>query len=262
MGWAKAVAVFMRDSFRYLRFGGSTYRGVFDSFSQAIAAAPRGAIGYNSPALARRYEEELELRLDCSDYPVLLHLDRIMGGASTVLDFGGNVGVHYLRYKTYLNLQEVQWIVCDVPEITAVGQKVCAPFPNVEFVNSIADLKKRKVDVLVAVGSLQYIENFNILSDLIREGIRPTHVVIDQLPLHEGEQFVTLQNGGPVYYPQHVFNRSDFVASITDLGYELTDEWSVMLYSCSIPFHPDKSVQEYAGLSFGEKDRASRRRSP
>jgi putative methyltransferase (TIGR04325 family) len=75
----------------------------------------------------------------------------------TILDFGGNVGVHYLRYRKYLNLDDITWIICDLPEITKMGQEACAKFPNIKFINVITDIKDIELDIFLAVGSMQYV---------------------------------------------------------------------------------------------------------
>lgn len=62
--------------------------------------------------------------------------------------------------------------------------------------------------------------------------------------------FVTLQNGGSNFYPQYVFNRNDFIQGMSEIGYELIDDWRSRFDSCVIPFNRDKSVYEYTGLYF------------
>ena len=110
---------YMRDGFRYatfpLRYSDS--RGVFDSFEQAKAAAPRGKpIGYDDSELANEYADSLDLRLADYDYPFLFHLDKMLndvGRRCSILDFGGNVGLHYLKYRQHLDLENVTWTVCE-----------------------------------------------------------------------------------------------------------------------------------------------------
>jgi putative methyltransferase (TIGR04325 family) len=248
----RATAVFARDAFRFLAFRFSHFRGIYESFSQAEEAAPRKArIGYNHEDLARKYQAELYLELDNSEYPVLYHLDRILTNDCTVLDFGGNVGIHYLRCRKYVSAANPRWIVCDVPEITNVGQKICVGLSNIAFINDIEEFNETKIDIFLASDSLQYVESQGLLLPrLIDKGIRPRHILIDQLPLYDGRKFVTLQNGGPVYYPQYVFNRDEYITTFTRLGYELVDSWDCRNFSCIVPFHPNKSVRAYTGLYF------------
>jgi hypothetical protein len=50
---------------------------------------------------------------------------------------------------------------------------------------------------------MQYVGSPDLLlQKMIDHGIRPTHVLLNRLPLYDGPQFVTLQNGGLVYCPQ------------------------------------------------------------
>jgi putative methyltransferase (TIGR04325 family) len=241
----------------------SWFRGVYANFHEAKATAPKRArIGYNHEAVARQYRAQLDLRLENYDYPVLYHLTRLVNAASTILDFGGNVGVHYLRYKKYLDLEKVRWIVCDLPEITKIGQQVCAgEASNIVFVNDIDQLKEPKIDIFLACGSLQYVESHDLLlARLVDNRIRPRHILIDQLPLYSGRRFVTLQNGGFAYCAHHVFNRVEYIATFTDSGYQLVDCWFCANQSCNIPFHPDRSFPRYSGLYF--RDARSDRNGP
>jgi putative methyltransferase (TIGR04325 family) len=243
---------FAKDVYRYATFSYSQFRGVYNTFSEANEAVPASQkIGYNHAELARLYGD-VDLRRDSADYPALLHLHRAIREGSSVLDFGGNVGDRYLRYREFL-LRSIEWTVWDFPEITKVGQEVCDGVPNITFVNDIESLRGRKIDVFLACGSFQYVEfPASLFRDLSDRGVRPAHIIIDHIPLYEGARYVTLQNGGPVYYPQYVFNRQEYVASIENLGYRLRDTWSVSTHSCIVPFHRDKSVTAYTGLYFAE----------
>jgi putative methyltransferase (TIGR04325 family) len=218
---------------------------------------PRGQkIGYDHEALAREYQAQLNLRLESFDYPILFHLDRIVGRCRTVFDFGGNVGVHYLRYRRYLKLDNVKWIVFDLPKIVAAGRETCTKLPNIVFINDIAEFNEPQIDILLASGSMQYLASPDLLlQKMIGNGIRPAHVLINRLPLYDGPQFVTLQNGGLVYYPQYVFNHATYIKTIANLGYELIDTWPDAADSCIIPFHPEMSIRAYTGLYFSQKAR-------
>jgi putative methyltransferase (TIGR04325 family) len=247
------IARFVADACNYVAFPyrEGQFRGVYGDFRQAEAAAPRGKkIGYDHPDLAREYHKKLNLRLESFDYPILFHLDRIVDRCTTVFDFGGNLGVHYLRYRRYLKMDHVKWIVLDLPEVTAIGQKTCADLSNIAFINGIAELKESQLDILLASGSIQYLASQDLLQKMTDHGVRPAHVLINRLPLYDGPQFVTLQNGGLAYHPQYVFNREIFISSIESLDYELVDSWPDTGDSCIIPFHPARSIHAYTGFYF------------
>jgi putative methyltransferase (TIGR04325 family) len=177
----------------------------------------------------------------------------VLGERCTVLDFGGNVGVHYLRLRKYLDLEKVEWIVWDVSEITKVGREVCAGISNIQFINDISEFRGSVPDVLLASDSIQYIRSPQCLvAKLISLGLRPRRILINELPLYDGESFVTLQNGGLVWYPLNVFNRKEFMAMMVMSGYELTDCWSDNSNWCVIPFYSTRSIQAFKGLYFLE----------
>jgi putative methyltransferase (TIGR04325 family) len=238
----------LRDLRNYVTFPYSQCRGVYSSIEEAVAAAPGGKpIGYDHDALARVYREQfekLEPVLDSNEFPVLFHLDRILksygGRPSTILDFGGNVGIHRQRYAQYLDLKSVEWIVCEVPAIARMGREICAKIPNISFVDNISQVRGRNVDIFMAIGSINYIDDIDeqLFSD---SNFRPRDFVLEHVPLIAGEGFVTLQNGGLVSYPRRVFGRSDFIATFERTGYGLADVWNFDLLEYTIPFHPDKT---------------------
>lgn len=250
----RRIVRFFKESYRYLAFDFSQFRGIYETFEQAKAKAPAGKrVGYDNSELAREYRTQLNVRLSSFDFPVLFYLNRVLKAGDTVLDYGGNIGVHFLRFKKYLNLDKVWWIVCDLPEITKVGAETCAGVANIKFINDIVAANGQDVDIFLACGSIQYVHSPELLlKTLIGKKVGPKHILIDQLPLYEGPTFVTLQNGGLVCYPQYVFNRKEFVNAIEELGYKLIDMWDDVTDSCIIPFHPEKSIQAYKGLYFSK----------
>jgi putative methyltransferase (TIGR04325 family) len=260
---AKRAIRTIQDVYRYYAFRFSERRGVFETFSQAEAAAPKWKkIGYDHDDVASGYRESLNLTLDSSDYPLLYHLDHVLRDQSTVLDIGGNIGVHYLRYRPYFKSASVRWIVYDVPAITKVGREACVEFPGVAFINDFSEISGNRIDVLHASDSAQYFEDWGLmLSRLIEKQMRPAHILFEQVPVYDGPQFVTLQNGGSVYYPHYVFNRKRFVGAITKLGYEITDSWSINESHCNIPFHPEKDVHALTGYCFSDPSEIRSRNS-
>lgn len=235
--------------------------GVFETFEQAMQAAPRTkSVGYDNEELAQDYQQMLEdnnwensgCTIRPHDYPVLFWLKVALSeGANRVFDFGGNVGVHYYIYARYLNYaDDLEWKVCDLPEIIKAGkvlaQKRAAQ--KLSFTDDFSDIKGH--DVFIASGSIQYVED---LAQTLTKQSKPTHLLINRLPLYDGERFVTLQNGGKVFYPQYVFNKTDFIKALESLGYELIDLWEDRGSSCMIPCHPDRSIRFYHGMYLKQK---------
>lgn len=221
------------------------FRGVYKSFDEAIADAPKTKrIGYDHQDLAEAYADGLEQAVRDYDYPVLFWLQKLITNDSSLLDFGGNVGTHYSQYRSYLDLPDaMRWTVFDLPEIVRVGKKNRKD-KHLSFTDDLANCPT--ADIVLASGVLQYIEDFSAFINSLPQ--HPQHLIINRLPLYDGQKFVTLQNGGDVFYPQYVFNRADFIGSTERAGYRLVDEWIDRVDSCVIPFHSENSLSHYAGL--------------
>lgn len=253
---ARRFLALLRDSYRYatFRYRYTDSRGVFDTFDRAVMSAPTDKpVGYDHAALAKHYRDELDLVSREFDYPVFFHLSAILEESSrplTVLDFGGNIGVHYLACSNYLDLDDVFWIICDVPAITAMGKEVCKDRSNVRFINDLGELQDRTVDVVLACGSIQFCCSDFAEKFFGEAGLRARHVLITQIILQDGPQFVTLQNGGLSYYPQYIYNGPKFISSVAQHGFTVVDRWDDHSTGLSLPFHPERSVPTASGLYF------------
>lgn len=249
--FARSLSEPLRRSLYERRFSGECYgwfRGVFESFEEAIQSAPKTKkIGYNNSELAEEYKVELKTKLEPYDYPVLFWLKDLVKENVKIFDFGGNVGIHFYSYEKYISYPpSLGWIVCDVPEIVKAGRKLAEEQGRAELVFTCSFEEANGTDIFIASGSIQYVESLSISLDKLSE--KPKHLLLNRLPLYDGEQFVTLQNGGKVFYPQYVFNKKDFISSLQALGYELIDVWEDRADSCFVPFYPEKHVPFYNGL--------------
>jgi putative methyltransferase (TIGR04325 family) len=229
------------------------FRGVYDSFEAALASAPATKpTGFDLPEIAEfdllRTRSE---RVFSYDYPVLFWLRPLLAPGRVVFDFGGHIGVHFYGYQRYLDFPaDLRWLVCELPSLLKPGEKL-AREKGATGLGFTADRRDADgADVLLAAGVLQYVDRPGLADSLARLARPPRHLLLNKLPLTEGAGFVTLQNGGPHFVALHVFNRTDFIASITGLGYELVDSWEDRVHRCDIPFHPDRSVPWYSGLYF------------
>ncbi|NMG10048.1 methyltransferase, TIGR04325 family [Brasilonema sp. UFV-L1] len=242
------------------QFAGDCYGGfwgVFQTFEQAIQASPRTKnIGYDDANLAHEYQQMLEENnwensggvVGSFDYPVLFWLNSIFSHEEiqTIFDFGGNVGIHFYSYAKYIEYPaNLKWTVCDVPTIVNAGVSLATKrcVQGLDFTINSQDVNEK--EIFLSSGTIQYVESS--VKTLFKNG-KPKHVLINRLPLYDGEQFVTLQNGGKVFYPQYVFKKNQFIEELSTIGYELIDIWEDRVDSCIIPFHPEKSVSCYHGL--------------
>jgi len=249
----RRIVRLLADSARYLTFPMGSSRGVFDNFRDAARAAPKRALrGYDHQTVAAEFREGLDAPLNAIDFPLLFHLPGLLRPGATVLDFGGAVGTHYLRYRTQIPLDDVRWVVWDLPAMVAAGRDVCADFPNVTFVTDVADTQEGEIDVFLASGSLQYVDPDDAcpIAALLAAGRTIRYLLVHRMPLGDGPTFVTLQSAGVTCYPQVVYNRAEFISRLEALGFRKRAEWEDSTNPCPIPFHRSRSLIASTGLLF------------
>jgi len=227
------------------------FRGVFTNFAEASRSAPRNKpLGFSTQDYAREFADRRS-HIFSFDYPILFWLSRLVRGPVRLFDYGGHCGTHYYAYSRYLVYPAgFSWTVCDLPEIIQTGRQIAAEqgAGALSFTERFPD--SDGADILLAAGSLQYIESPPFSLSLSQLKSLPRHVLINKLPLHDGPGFVTLQNGGVAFHPMHVFNRKEFTDSVCRLGYQLADSWAVPSHGGRIPFHPQASFPAHSGLYF------------
>lgn len=226
------------------------FRGVYNNFQEAIDSAPSTkGIGYDHPEPASFYLDRIE-QIFASDYPVLFWLGSLLKPGCKVFDLGGHIGVGFYAYQKYLDYPEgLRWLVCDVEEVIITGKMLAERKrdPRIAFTTNYAEADGH--DVLFASGSLQYIEK-SLAALLEPLSMKPAHLIINLLPVHDGKPFVTLNNIGAVFCPYHVFNKAELIASMRALGYECVDIWKNEEKRCAIPFYPEHSLDAYHGFYF------------
>ena len=227
------------------------FRGVYSGFKAALSSAPETRdTGYDHSAPAKMYKDRLD-QIYPSDYPVIFWLERAFeDGATSIIDFGGHVGVAYYAYQKYISYPDnLDWLVCDVKEVTLEGRRLAKrkEIKNLEFTTDVNDGDGK--DVFFASGSLQYMENS--LAEMLGDFKKiPQHIIINLLPVHDEEEFYTLQNIGFAFCPYHIFKAQDFINNLLSLGYEVVDKWKNPEKECQIPFHERHSLDQYSGFYF------------
>lgn len=232
--------------------GYAASHGVYRSFEEARRQVPAAA-GFDQPSQAAEFLDRLD-RVFAYDYPVMLWLDRsLREGARAVLDVGGSVGVHYHAYRRYLELPaDLRWTVSEVPAVAAAGERLAAERGStaLAFTSSLGPREVEAADVLLSAGALHYIESPRLEALLGAARRRPSFLLLNKLPLHDGEEFVSLQNIRHGFSPHWVYDRASFVSGICALGYALVDAWQVPERSLHLFGHPERSVAAFSGLCF------------
>ncbi|WP_218508530.1 methyltransferase, TIGR04325 family [Variovorax sp. dw_308] len=235
--------------------GMGSHFGVFESFGAAREWLPPSP-EFDLDELAVEYVRVRMKKVYAYDYPVMWWLERAMRNGSTrILDIGGSVGVHYYAYRRHIAMpDDLAWHVVEVPSIAAIGESMAArkgARPLAFTTQLQAALVASRDDVWLAAGVIQYLDEGRP-DRLLKSGTtRPTHLLLNKVPLYNGEDFVTAQNiGGGAFAPVQVYNRDNFIQDIEAMGYTLMDEWTVADRSMNLPGHADRSFPNFTGLYF------------
>ncbi len=248
-----AGALSVRDARQWMQFARGPgykrlFRGLYKDFAAAAAAAPKTLpLGYDNEATARLLENERH-RVVASDYPVMFWLQLVLSSVTTVLDFGGNVGISYYGFGRLMDFpKSLRWVVYDVPAVVARGREIASGTAarGLEFTTDLAELAH--ADVLLAAGSLQFLED---PLRLLRSAPLPPRVIVNKLPVYDQPSRVTLQATGTAYCPYHLLNRREFMVAMEDRGYSCVDEWRNYDLRCTVPFHPRHKIDAYSGFYF------------
>jgi putative methyltransferase (TIGR04325 family) len=226
------------------------FRGVFDTFDAAQASAPATQpLGYDNPAAAAMYMDRTRKTFP-TDYPVMFWLQKLLAdGCTRVFDLGGHIGVSYYAYRRYLDYPAaLRWTVHDVPAVMQKGREIAREKDkegHLDFADSFEAASG--ADVITAQGSLQYLPD-TLSERLARLAVRPRHILLNLMPLHEQRSYFTLQAIGTAFCPYRITQIADFLRGYEALGYEIVDSWENPDKKCEIPFHPEHSLDRYYGF--------------
>jgi putative methyltransferase (TIGR04325 family) len=231
------------------------FYGVYRSYEEALAAIPPSRLaGWDNEASASIWVDDVYQRdpnfVKTSIYPVLFWLSRIMREGTSLIDYGGSIGLTYYRYMRLAGLPaNARWIVVEVPKIVAEGRRVAVREAalGLEFETAIDAIPN--CDVLLSAGALQFMEK-SVPGLLDLRASKPPHVILNKVPLTPGEAYWTLQNFGPAISPYRIYNEAEFIGYFKNAGYVIKDRWVMAELACRIPFHPDKYIQRFTGLYF------------
>lgn len=234
----------------FARRPANRFRGVYASFAEAEASIPAGErVGYDHEELAGLYRHRME-KANQSDYAVLFWMKGLLDARSFVFDFGGHVGVSYHGWRNYLNYPRgLRWLVHDMPAIVKVGAELARERPShgLEFTSDVADA--RGCTIMLTAGSLQYVD-ITLTELLAKVGSLPQHLILNKLPVYDGESFVTVQSTGRAFHAYRIYNRAEVITEAAALGYRLVDDWANREQHCEIPFTRGRDIDAYSGFYF------------
>jgi putative methyltransferase (TIGR04325 family) len=220
----------------------NAYEGPFPDWQSASAHAA----GYGDPAIVGRVLAATRAVLDgeaCfeqdgvafqSQAPASPVLSALLlsaarrGGALAVLDFGGSLGSHYLRWRRYFEaLPATRWHVVEQPGYVEAGRALYAGRGKpVEFHDDIASAARARPSAVLAGSVLQYLESPLGVLEALRD-VRAEVLAIDRTPMSAGgDSMVFVQRVSrrlyPASYPLCTLPR-DAVAALMSGHYRLLD---------------------------------------
>jgi hypothetical protein len=135
------------------------YLRVFDSLSEAVAAARPYAEGGHENAEHAKLLMSLAEVPRPSDYAAFFHMRGLILDGAKILDFGGSIGNLFYLYDRYLNLPpDCIWLVFELPAWVELGQNVATKRgeSRLRFTRKWEDATG--AELLIASGSLHYFD--------------------------------------------------------------------------------------------------------
>lgn len=232
------------------------YRGVFTTFEDAQASIPTShAAGYDNAESADLYRDRTR-RVFINDYPMIYWLARWFAeGARSVYDLGGHIGIAYYAYRKYLDYPaNLRWTVQDVPSVNEAGALWAQAHDADRCLDFSSDTHDADgYDVFFAAGSLQYL-SYTLSDVLTTIAEAPRFLLLNSVPVHPSQSYFTVQNIGVTCCPYRVTAERAFLDPLKSLGYELHDRWENPQRHCTVPFHPELSLDRYFGFAFRRRE--------
>jgi putative methyltransferase (TIGR04325 family) len=224
------------------------FYGVYDTYEGAWADIPKSRLrGWDHAEAASIWVDDVA-PVRPSTYPVFFWLSQLLHEGSTLIDYGGSIGLTYYGYRNRASLPAgTRWIVVELPELVAQGRQTAAEqnAADLQFETDVASIHES--DILLSAGALQFMSE-SVPGLLEKLSVRPRHIILNKVPLTPGAAYWTLHNFGPAVTPYRVYNEREFLDYFQQSGYKTRDRWINNDMSCDIPFHPERAVPTFTGL--------------
>ncbi|GEM_PF-3482607 len=218
-----------------LRFFGKTFVGVFSKFEE-VGRHFHGVVSYNSEESERKeVAHAAESRAAAANarkgvapkpsehHAFLCELAAALPDAApTILDVGGGTGDTLAHLIYSCPQKKPRLIVHELPPIAAAGRKVFSGEEAISFVDKIADVSSKKLDIVFFGSSIQYFEDYKLFLNGIA-ALRPRIIAIAYTAVTDAPTFVTAHiNARRRIIPIKIINRAELVAHLNSLGFGLT----------------------------------------
>jgi putative methyltransferase (TIGR04325 family) len=185
----------------------------------------------------------------------LLMAAALDAGKLSVLDFGGGLGSHYLKWRRWFTpLDGMHWCVVEQPHFVAAGEQLFKDNSEISFAQSIEQAAAANApNAVIASSVLQYLpEPLPALDALI--AIAPRLIVIDRTPFgDDGSAHVMSQHVprhlGTASYPLWLLSRVAIHARLRE-RYVLLAEFT----TADAPLRAGRISGDYLGCIWLRKD--------
>lgn len=227
------------------------FSGVFDTREHALSSLPANQrAAYDSDDVAEVNFTTMTQRM-AWDYPVIHWIkDTILNNRQqrvSILDAGGHMGTKYISFADLLPVNDLSWSVYDLPAIlkSARSYQAAGAVPKaIRFIDDPAEAGE--VDLLLASGLLQYLDIPFV--DLVDQmAARPRYILLNKVALRDGNSIVTLEKVGPASIPYHIRAKPEFENELSELGYQIRDQWPIPDLSHRVSTHPWLSPSQSKG---------------
>ncbi len=178
--WSKAQAA----------TGGYQHDDIIGRVRRATECVLRGEADYEQDGVAMRGEIGASHALQA-----LLLIAALDGGRLSVLDMGGGLGSHFLRWRTWLaKIPDLHWCVVEQPHFAEAGADLFANEPRLSFTTSVSSARANTPNAVLASSVLHYLPDPLAALDELT-AVQARGVVLDRMPLGAGaEPFILTQH--------------------------------------------------------------------
>ncbi len=221
--------------------------GIFADFAQARAAFPPPT----HPGRRSRPagERQVATARGGGDHVFRWLSEALADGTRSVLEIGGPDG---RDYRGSLGFREsLTWFVHDVHSPEGARERAPGDGARHPSYRPTLDLREIEAELWLCSGAVNFMAHGRPEALLRTATHRPRHLILDEVPLYDGEDFVCARNLGDGFFaPQYVYNRRRLVAETEREGYALVGAWTANGRGLHLRGHPERSLKHHSGLYF------------
>lgn len=206
----------------------SLWEGVYSNFQEAGGDldASDSEIWINkqidkAESALQRYENKESLSKDYP-LPIVVAMELCSKDTLSILDFGGGMGIQYLEILAKVPKAKnslIYHVVDGASSINRVPQKI-KDFSNITFYSDLNEVVE-KIDIIHIGSTLQYVEAWQALLQLLIDKFNPTYFVFSDLMVGDIPQFVSHQIFYDKKIPVWMLNYNSVISFFTKREFDL-----------------------------------------